>query len=503
MTESRMSVDERIILRGDRDPRLRATVANVAVLAEAPDVATLRHSVDRATRVIPRLRQRAVQPSLPTTEPRWVTDPDFALDHHLRRVALPAGPGDGAWQELLDMVETILEAPFDPARPQWSLTLVEGLDGGRCALVAALSPVIREAGHPLDLLGRIADSGAPSGQALPPEPIPTDLDPFDLARTGLRELPERTLGLAMGGAREALDATLALGSDPQRALGHMLGAVRGAGARVGRTAGPVGSPALAGRGASRRIITLDIPAERWGALSGGPIGGVHQSALTAALEHYHAAVGMAGVTLPIVTASHPFGVRAALDPSGRDTASSLSPLGAFIPPLALDAVRGPVRVDDVVAVTLGERASVVSIGGAQITAEYAVGSVPGNALTSVVVQRQGGAHIAVRFDSAAIRDDDALRESLEAGWASVAPAVKRSAAGVTRVVPAKAAPEKRAPAKKAAAKKAAPAKKTAAKKAAPAKKTAAKKAASAKKAAAKKAASTTKAAAPTRRGRTS
>ena len=63
----------------------------------------------------------------------------------------------------------------------------------------------------------------------------------------------------MGGAREALDATLALGSDPQRALGHMLGAVRGAGARVGRTAGPVGSPALAGRGASRRIIIIEPP----------------------------------------------------------------------------------------------------------------------------------------------------------------------------------------------------------------------------------------------------
>ena len=31
-------------------------------------------------------------------------------------------------------------------------------------------------------------------------------------------------------------------------------------------------------------VTLDIPADRWGALSGGPIGGVHQSALTAALD---------------------------------------------------------------------------------------------------------------------------------------------------------------------------------------------------------------------------
>lgn len=421
MTESRMTVDERLVLRGDRDPRLRATTATVAILAGRPDVETVREALERATRVVPRLRQRAVQPSVPTTEPRWVTDPDFDLEHHWHRLALPQGSD---WTDFLALVESILETPFDPARPQWSVTLVEGLDSGRSAVVAALSPVVREGGHPLDLLGRLGDalSGATMGaRPMPPQPVPTDLDPSDLAKRGLRELPERALGLAMGSTREAFDLTLALGADPQRAVGKAVELLHAVGTRAGRTAGPLGSPALSGRGASRRLVTLDVAAARVGSLRSGPLGGVHQGALTAALEYYHRAVGLADTPVAIVVASHPSGVRSALDPGSREAASILSGVGALIPTAALDLVRGPVRVADVVAVTLGDRSALASIGGAALEAEYAVAPVPGNAVTSVVVQRGGALHVAVRFDPAAIRDVDAFVRALEAGWESVVP----------------------------------------------------------------------------------
>ena len=42
-----------------------------------------------ASRRIPRLRQKVVMPTLPTAAPRWVIDPDFNLDFHVRRVRVP------------------------------------------------------------------------------------------------------------------------------------------------------------------------------------------------------------------------------------------------------------------------------------------------------------------------------------------------------------------------------------------------------------------------------
>ena len=41
----------------------------------------------------PRFRQRVVESRLPLRAPRWEDDPDFALEHHLHHLALPA-PGD-------------------------------------------------------------------------------------------------------------------------------------------------------------------------------------------------------------------------------------------------------------------------------------------------------------------------------------------------------------------------------------------------------------------------
>lgn len=459
MTETRMSVEDRLVLRGERDPRLRSTVASIAVLAGRPDVPQLRYAVDAASRTVPRLRQRAVLPSVPTTEPRWVTDADFDLDHHLRRLALPEG---ATWEDFLALVEVLLATPFDPSRPQWLLTLVEGLEAGRTALVATMSPVMREAGRPLDLLGRFGDGVSRLDKVLPPEPVPTDLDPSDLARSGLAELPMRVLGLAMGSAREVLDAALGLGADPGRAIGAAVSALRGAGAVAAGGSAPdlTRASALVGRGARRRILTLDIPAGRLGGLaSAGPLGGVHAAALGAALTAYHARVGLPDAVAPITAASHPFGVRAALDPSSHGTAHSLEPVSAFLPSAALDLLRGQVRVGDVAAVTLGERSALAAIAGSPIVAEYAVGPVPGNALTSVALLREGGLFVTVRFDPEAVRDEAGFVEALEAGWAQAvgSPAAPKKRAAAKRAAPVKrAAPAKRAGATRAATKRVTP-----------------------------------------------
>ena len=72
----------------ERDPLLRATIVAVATFDQAPDWDVLSDRIDRATRLVPRFRQKLVTVPFGLAPPRWLVDPDFDLSLHLQ-----AGPG--------------------------------------------------------------------------------------------------------------------------------------------------------------------------------------------------------------------------------------------------------------------------------------------------------------------------------------------------------------------------------------------------------------------------
>jgi WS/DGAT/MGAT family acyltransferase len=72
----------------------------------------------------PLFRQRLVQVPLRLDRPVWIRDPDFDLDFHIRRAALPA-PGDLA--ALAEFAGDVMSRPLDRSRPLWELYVVEGL----------------------------------------------------------------------------------------------------------------------------------------------------------------------------------------------------------------------------------------------------------------------------------------------------------------------------------------------------------------------------------------
>ena len=80
-------------------------------------------------------------PTLPTAAPRWVVDPDFNLDFHVRRVRVPE---PGTLREVLDLAEVALQSPLDISRPLWTATLVEGLEGGKAAPMLHLSHAVTD-----------------------------------------------------------------------------------------------------------------------------------------------------------------------------------------------------------------------------------------------------------------------------------------------------------------------------------------------------------------------
>ena len=84
-----MGAVDHLMHRGEANPRTRSGVMLVEILDRTPDWTRVLDTFERASRVVPRLRQKAVVPSLPTASPRWVIDPDFDLLYHLRRVRAP------------------------------------------------------------------------------------------------------------------------------------------------------------------------------------------------------------------------------------------------------------------------------------------------------------------------------------------------------------------------------------------------------------------------------
>jgi WS/DGAT/MGAT family acyltransferase len=83
----------------------------------------------------PPFRRRLVEVPLHLTHPVWIEDPSFDIDYHVRRACLPS-PGGTA--ELEAFVGQVVGLPLDRTKPLWELYLVEGLAGGRLALVTKI-----------------------------------------------------------------------------------------------------------------------------------------------------------------------------------------------------------------------------------------------------------------------------------------------------------------------------------------------------------------------------
>jgi WS/DGAT/MGAT family acyltransferase len=85
----------------------------------------------------PRFRQRVTEP---LGRPAFEDGPQFDLDQHLHRLALPA-PGDQA--TLQELVGDLITPPLDRSRPLWHAYPIEGFGAG-CALLVRIHHCIAD-----------------------------------------------------------------------------------------------------------------------------------------------------------------------------------------------------------------------------------------------------------------------------------------------------------------------------------------------------------------------
>ena len=92
----------------------------VYLLDSAPDWDRLVAAHDWASRLVPRFRQRVVEPPLGLGAPTWVVDAEFDLGYHVRRVRLPE---PGTLRQLLDLAQAT----------RWRPSTARGRRGAPCS----------------------------------------------------------------------------------------------------------------------------------------------------------------------------------------------------------------------------------------------------------------------------------------------------------------------------------------------------------------------------------
>jgi WS/DGAT/MGAT family acyltransferase len=110
---------------------------------------------------LPPFRRRLMAVPLGLDHPRWVDDPDFDLDNHLHRIALPTPGGDA---ELTQKVAQVMGRPLQVEQPPWEMHVIEGLRGGRVGLIAKVHHAVIDGVAGAQLLAQLLDL-SPDGRA--------------------------------------------------------------------------------------------------------------------------------------------------------------------------------------------------------------------------------------------------------------------------------------------------------------------------------------------------
>jgi diacylglycerol O-acyltransferase len=439
--------------RGESHPVTRSAFLGLEILDRPADWNRLREAIDRASRVVVRMRQKVVVPPVPITPPQWVVDPDFDLDYHLRRVALPA---PGTLRQLLDLAEVTLQSPLDTSRALWEAVYVEGLEGVRAALLTKLSHAITDGLGGIALFEQVYDTERePGPRPLPPVPVPRDVSGGDLLRSSLPHLP----GAAFSAGRKVLGAAAGAAGRLVLRPGPTVAEAIGFAGSARRVLGPppaAPSPLLRRRSLVTRTHVLEVPlADLRGAAKalGASVNDAYLAALCGALGRYHEALGVPIDALPLalpvslrtgddpasgnrfagVTIAAPIGES---DPAERirlireqviarrsepaiDVIGQIAPVLGLLPDGALQAVTERITPPDIQASNVPGYSQETFLAGARVDRQYGMGPLPRVAMMAILVSRAGTCTVAVRYDTASFTAADLLEKCLQAGFDDV------------------------------------------------------------------------------------
>lgn len=446
--DSHMSQSDLFTWSMEQDPGLRSTIVSIMILDRSPDWDRLVRMIDRGTHVVGRFRHRLVAVPFGLAPPRWTPDPDFDLSWHVRRAAL-AAPGNHS--SVLEFARTEAMTAFDPVRPLWQFTVLDGLEGGRSALVFKVHHSLTDGIGGIRIAGEILD--------------------FARAGTVREQLPDAVHPAIDGALRDIVSWSWSVGLDlirgsvatvlpvVRRVTTDPIGALRDSTALAAsllRLTKPITrtlSPLMTERSLGRQLAVLDVPLQdlrRSAHRAGCTVNDAFLTAVLIGVRDYHAKHGS---TVEQLRVAMPISLRKDSDPMGGnhitlarfavpvdipETADLMRALDTVVerwrrePAIPLsNAVAGtfnrlPVALIaamfkhvDFIASDVPGSPVALFVAGAEIERIYAFGPTTGTAFNATLVTHTGTCCVGITVDTAAVPDHELLVDCITAGFRTV------------------------------------------------------------------------------------
>lgn len=439
----RMSGFESLMWELERDPQLTSAFANLTIFDRPPDRRVFRARMERATLEVPRLRQRVVTGLNPLDRPRWVDDPDFDIDHHLRWTHLGH---DATLEDLYELAATLSGQPFDRQRPLWEFVTIEGLPDGRAAMLQRLHHTITDGEGGIRLSVQFLDferhpepRPEPAPRADRPRPAAPAEEPSAEGRSWwnqLGELPQRGSELTamarstlrqvrVGQRRSPLwterslsrwFGTTVLSLDDVRSAAHHLGGsvndlfIAGAVDAAGEVHRAAGTPV------DELRVSMPVSTRHDRSAGGNAFSPTQMLAPTGPMSPAERFAALHDILSRIKEE------RAIVALEGAANAASVLPSAAIV--RTGQHLAGAV---DFVCSNVRAAPFDLFIGGAFMEANYPIGPLAGTAFNLTTMSYRGWLFLGLTVDLAAVTDPDGLLEQLDRSYDALL-----AAGGVTR-----------------------------------------------------------------------
>ncbi len=444
--DDRMSDAEALMWRVEKDPFLTSTFANITVLDRPIDFEAFVARMNRASIAIPRLRQRVQPTPVASGAPRWVRDPEFNIRHHVRRMALPY---PGSMRQLQELTTLIANDAFDRSRPLWQFVIVEGLEGGQCALIQKLHHTVTDGQGGVALSMQFLDLTREAAP-LPPLPEPDETSHQSATQAAGEVLTSsfndvmRTPLALLRQVREVLSDPLGLPAVGTQAAA----AVQGLVAEL-QSVDPARSPLWTQRSLQRQLETLRVPYRDLLDASRALGGKLNTAFLTAAADaagryHYEkgSPVESLRTSMAISTRNESSGANAftltrmlvptlqmpiterfaainetigvAREQAKTASLDTLATMSALLPTTVLTRIaRTQSQTVDFATSNVRGAGVPLFIGGAMVLGNYPVGPLGGVAFNLTMLSYNHSLDMGLNVDTAAVTDPELLRRCIE------------------------------------------------------------------------------------------
>jgi WS/DGAT/MGAT family acyltransferase len=463
--EPRMSDSDALMWSIEKDPLLRSTIVTIYVVDRAPDRVAFTATMERASRVVPRLRQRVLGHPFSIAPPRWEIDPNFDLRYHLRWMSVapddpkPFRTTQGTLRQVFDIAEPIAMQGFDRARPLWEVTVVEGLAGNKAAVIAKIHHSITDGVGGMKLQMEMLDF-----ERDPEHPAPVLAAP-DAQRLTERQRwidainyeGRRQAGAARGILMSAPERLRRLAHDPVRVATGLVETTESLARLLRPTSSPM-SPLMTGRSLSVRFDSLQFPLQPLKDASkvvAGRLNDAFVAAVAGGLRSYHehhgVEVGELRMTMPINIRSDEnvnvagnqfvparFAVPAGIDDAiarmnairelvaeqrAEPALALTEPLANLLnrlPATATTAVFGAMlKGIDFITSNVPGAPVPIFVAGAMVESQIALGPMTGAATNVVLLSYCDDVNLGITMDPAAIPDGDVFVECLRDSFEEV------------------------------------------------------------------------------------